>query len=75
MPSSEYAVNIVTQFANVNKVNIFYGIVLIPLAYMLFLSMYTFIILTMRLCARRNSYQTVYPHVTFLNLYLYYNSP
>ena len=32
---SEYAVNIVTRFANVNvnKVDIFYGIVLIPLAY------------------------------------------
>ena len=34
LASSEYAINIDTRFANVNvnKVEIFYGIVLIPLA-------------------------------------------
>ena len=32
LPSSEYAVSIVNLFANVNKVDIFCGIILIPLA-------------------------------------------
>ena len=56
LPSSEQTVNIYDSGTlanvNLNKVDIFYGIVLIPLV---LLSMYNFIILTMRLCAQRNS--------------------
>ena len=67
------------KVSNVNKVAIFYGIVLIPLVRMLFLFMYTFIILTMRLGAQCNSCPKWLKearlaakgegnHVTFLNI-------
>ena len=42
------------KVSNVNKIAIFYGIVLIPQC-MLFLAMYTFVIVTMRLYGQRNT--------------------